>query len=75
LLKFGGFKPPLVVQKIPRFPDCAYQPFRYATMVVAVPPHFQQVYHCAPRSIAPVAPHMKQVIIATFCPRPSTSPF
>jgi hypothetical protein len=33
-------------------------------MVVAVPLHFQQVHHCAPRSIAPVAPHMNQVIIA-----------
>lgn len=42
-------------------------------MVTAVLPHFQQVYHRASGSIAPVAPHMKQVIIVTFRPRPSTS--
>lgn len=42
-------------------------------MVVAVPPHFQQVYHCESDSIALVAPQMKQVIIATFRSRPATS--
>ncbi len=45
----------------------------YATMEVAVAPHFQHVYQCESRSIPPAAPQLKQVIIVILCARPPTS--